>query len=177
VVFQKYSSVLKKKKAPDPKRKVQIAIATGVIIIGLVIVLNYNLDQSKISGQRFGDNLAQIQSDLKDETSNYDTKVAQYQKGDIPKDEMLQISDKHMTVLNDILSKYNTLKPPEPFVSSLELFKLSTQSQIESDKLLKEWIQTGDNSTKLRSDELLGRAFEYETRALDSFNNAKTNSG
>ncbi len=155
----------------------QITIAAGAVIVGLVIVLNYNLDQVKISGQRFGNNLAQIQSDLKDETANYDTKVAQYQKGNMLKDEMLQISDKHIMVLNDILTKYNTLKPPETFVPSLELFKLSTQSQIESDKFLKEWIQTGDNSTKLRSDELLGRAFEYETRALDSFNKAKTNSG
>jgi len=166
---------LKKKKAPNPKRKMQIAISAGVVIISLVIVLNYNLDQVKISGQKFGDNLAQIQSDLKDETANYDVKVTQYQKGNISKDEMLQISDKHLMILNDILTKYNTLKPPEPFVPSLALFKLSTQSQIESDKFLKEWIQTGDNSTKLRSDELLGRSFEYETRALDSFNNAKTN--
>jgi len=153
----------------------QIAISAGVVIISLVIVLNYNLDQVKISGQKFGDNLAQIQSDLKDETANYDVKVTQYQKGNISKDEMLQISDKHLMILNDILTKYNTLKPPEPFVPSLALFKLSTQSQIESDKFLKEWIQTGDNSTKLRSDELLGRSFEYETRALDSFNKAKTN--
>ena len=169
--------MLKKKKTPNPKRKMQIAIAAGAVIIGLVIVLNYNLDQVKISGQRFGDNLAQIQSDLKDETANYDAKIAQYQKGDISKNEMLQISDKHIMVLNDILTKYNTLKPPETFAPSLELFKLSTQSQIESDKILKEWVQTGDSSTKLRSDELLGRAFEYETRALDSFNKAKTNAG
>lgn len=155
----------------------QIAIVVGAIIIAAVIVLNYNLDQAKISGQRFGDNLRQIQSDLKDESTNYDSKVAQYQKGEIAKDGILQISDKHLAALNDILSKYNTLKPPETFVPSLELFKLSTQSQIESDKLLKEWIQTGDNSTKIRSDQLLGRAFEYETRALDLFNKAKENSG
>jgi len=155
----------------------QIAIVAGAIIIGVVIVLNYNLDQAKISGQRFGDNLAQIQSNLKDETTNYDSKVTQYQKGEITKDDILQISDKHLAALNGILSKYNTLKPPEPFVPSLELFKFSTQSQIESDKLLKEWIQTRDNSTKIRSDQLLRRAFEYETRALDSFNKAKENSG
>lgn len=168
---------MKKKKAANPKRKMQIAIVAGAIIIGVVIVLNYNLDQAKISGQRFGDNLAQIQSNLKDETTNYDSKVTQYQKGEITKDDILQISDKHLAALNGILSKYNTLKPPEPFVPSLELFKFSTQSQIESDKLLKEWIQTRDNSTKIRSDQLLRRAFEYETRALDSFNKAKENSG
>src|SRR5438445_4454434 len=169
--------MLKKKSKLTSKKKMQIAITAGVIIIALVVALNYNLEQVKISGQRFGDNLAQIQNDLRDETTQYDAKIVQYQKGNITKNEILQISDRHIVFLNDILSKYNTLKPPETFVPSLELFKLSTKSQIESDKLLKDWIQTGDNSTKLRSDELLGRSFEFETRALDSFNKAKANSG
>ncbi len=154
----------------------QTAIAAGAIIIGLVIVINYNLEQAKISGQRFGDNLEQIQNVLKNDKTDYDSEIVQYQKGNMTKEVILQISDKHIVALNDILSKYNTLKPPQSFAPSLELFKLSTQSQLESYKLLKEWLQTGDNSTKLRSDELLGSAFEYETRALDSFNKAKENS-
>jgi hypothetical protein len=168
--------VLKKKKSPNPKRKMQLAIVAGAIIIGGVIILNYNLDQAKISGQSFGDSLAQIQNDLKNETANYDAKITLYQNGTITKQDLLQISDAHLSVLSDILSKYNKLKPPEPFAPSLELFKLSTQTQLDSDKLLKQWIQTGDNSTKIKSDQLLGQSFYYETRALDSFNKAKTNS-
>jgi len=168
--------VLKKKKVPNPKRKIQMAIVAGAIIIGLAIMFNYNLDQVKISGQSFGDRLSQIQNDLKNETANYDVKITQYQNGDITKQDMLQISDVHIAVLSDMISKYNKLKPPEPFAPSLELFKLSTQAQLDSDKLLKEWIQTADNSTKIRSDQLLEQAFYYETRALDSFNKAKTNS-
>lgn len=139
-------------------------------------MLNYNLDQAKISGQSFGDSLAQIQNNLKNETADYDAKIIQYQNGNITKQDILQISDNHIVILNDILAKYSMLKPPEPFAPSLELFKLSTQSQLDSDKFLREWIQTGDNSTKVRSDQLLGQAFDYETRALDSFNKAKTNS-
>ena len=153
-----------------------MAIVAGVIIIGLVIIFNYNLDQAKISGQSFGDSLAQLQNDLKNETANYDAKIIQYQNGNITKHDILQISDTHTSVLNNILSKYNNLKPPEPFAPSLELFKLSTQAQLDSDKLLKEWIQTGDNSTKVKSDQLLEQAFNYESRALDSFYKAKTNS-
>ena len=168
--------MLKKKKVPNPKRKMQMAIVAGAIIIGLVIMFNYNLDQAKISGQRFGDSLAQIQNDLKNETADYDAKIIQYQNGNITKQDILQISNTHIAVLSDMLSKYNKLKPPEPFAPSLELFKLSTQAQLDSDKLLKEWIQIGDNSTKVRSYQLLGQAFYYETRALDSFNKAKTNS-
>ena len=154
----------------------QIAIVAGAIIIGGVIILNYNLDQAKISGQSFGDSLAQIQNDLKNETANYDAKIALYQNGTITKQDILQISDVHLSVLSDMLSKYNKLKPPEPFAPSLELFKLSTQTQLDSDNLLKQWIQTGDNSTKIRSDQLLEQSFYYETKALDSFNKAKTNS-
>ena len=153
-----------------------MAIVAGAIIIGGVIILNYNLDQAKISGQSFGSNLAQIQNDLKNETAIYDSKITSYQKGNITKQEILQISDTHISVLNETLSKYNNLKPPAAFAPSLELFKLSTQAQLDSDKLLKQWIQTGDNSTKVRSDQLLGQSFDYETRALDSFNKAKTNS-
>jgi hypothetical protein len=168
--------VLKKKKAPNPKRKMRMAIVVGAIIIVGVIILNYNLDQAKISGQSFGDSLAQIQNDLKNETANYDAKIALYQNGNITKQDMLQISDSHIAVLNETLLKYNKLKPPEPFAPSLELFRLSTQTQLDSDKLLKQWIQTGDNSTKVRSDQLLEQSFYYETRALDSFNKAKTSS-
>ncbi|HEV2193409.1 MAG TPA: hypothetical protein VGR54_07325 [Nitrosopumilaceae archaeon] len=167
---------MKKKKAPNPKRKMQMAIAAGAIIISGVIILNYNLDQATISGQSFGDSLAQIQNDLKNETADYDAKIALYQNENITKQDMLQISDTHIAVLSKMLSKYNKLKPPEPFAPSLELFRLSTQAQLDSDKLLKQWIQTGDNSTKARSDQLLGQSFYYETRALDSFNKAKTNS-
>jgi hypothetical protein len=168
--------VLKKKKVPNPKRKIQMAIVAGAIIIGLVIIFNYNLDQVKISGQSFGDGLAQIQNDLKNETADYDAKIALYQNGNITKQDILQISDAHIAVLNDTLSKYSKLKPPAPFAPSLELFRLSTQAQLDSDKLLKQWIEVGDNSTKVRSDQLLGQSFYYETRALDSFNKAKTNS-
>lgn len=168
--------MLKKKKTPNPKRKMQIAIIAGAIIIGGVIILNYNLDQAKISGQSFGSSLAQIQNDLKNETADYDAKITQYQNGNITKQDILQISDTHISVLNETLSKYDKLKPPEPFAPSLELFRLSTQAQLDSDKLFKQWIETGDNSTKVRSDQLLGQSFDYETRALDSFNKAKSNS-
>ena len=168
--------MLKKKKDANPKRKMQLSIIAGAIIIGIVIILNYNLDQAKISGQSFGDSLSQIQNDLKNETADYDAKITQYQNGNITKQDILRISDTHIAVLNETLSKYDKLKPPEPFAPSLELFRLSTQAQLDSDKLFKQWIETGDNSTKVRSDQLLGQSFDYETRALDSFNKAKSNS-
>jgi len=66
------------------------------------------------------------------------------------------------------------LKPPELFIPSVQLFRLSTQTQLESDKYLREWIQTDDNSTRSKSDELLQQSFQYEMSALQSYNTAKS---
>jgi len=165
-----------KTKAPNPKRKVQIAIVGGIAIVAAVIAVNYNLDQANLKGQRFGDNLSLIQSDLNNETSSFDAKLTMYEKGHIPKDQMLNLTDSHIAKMQNILTRYDTLNPPEPFVASLQLFRLSTQTQIESDKMLKEWVQTGDNSTRAKSDQLLQESFQYEMNALQSYNNAKTGS-
>jgi hypothetical protein len=79
--------------------------------------------------------------------------------------------------MREILSKYDTLSPPEPFVKTVELFKISTQKQIESDEFLIEWIKTNDTSNKVRSDLLLQESFEDEMAALASFTKAKSGTG
>lgn len=150
-----------------------IAISIGVIIIGLTIFVVYYLDQSKLSGQRFGDQLAQIQTELKNETQSFDQQLTLYKTGQISKDQMIKITDNHIAMVQDILSRYNGLKPPEAFTPSLQLFRLSTQTQIESDQYLKTWIQTGDNSSKAKSDELLQQSFQYEMNALQSYGTNK----
>ena len=164
---------MKKKPVQSSKKGLYFVIIIGVVIIGLVIWVSYYVEQAKISGQRFGNNLEQIQSDLKKQSSDYESKLTIWQEGGLTKQEMLQVSESHLVELEKILERYDKLAPPQAFTSSVELFKRSTQTQIESDKLLKNWIETGDNSTKIRSDELLQQSFEYETSALDSFNTAK----
>lgn len=162
------------KKPPKSKKKgTFIAIAIGTVIIGLVIIFSYYTEQASISGQRFGENLAQIQEDLKKNVSDYESKLTLYQKGNLTKQQILAISDNHLTELEKILSRYESLKPPQPFITSLELFKRSTQTQLESDKLFKQWIETGDKSVKIRSDQLLQQSFDYESNALMLFEKAK----
>ena len=164
---------MKKKPVKSSKKGFYFVIVIGAVIIGLVIAVSYHVDQAKISGQRFGINLEQIQADLKKEVSDYESKLTSWKEGQITKQDILQISENHLLELEKILERYDKLITPQTFVSSVELFKRSTQTQIESDNLLKEWIETGDNSTKIRSDELLQQSFEYETSALASFNMAK----
>ncbi len=164
----------KKPQPPNPRKRLQIAITIGIVVIVVAIVINYNLDQANLSGQRFGNNLAFIQSELKNETLSFDANLTMYEKGQISKDQMLNITDVHIAKMKNILTKYDSLNPPEPFIASLRLFRLSTQAQLESDTALKEWIQTGDNSTRAKSDQLLQQSFQYEMNALQSFNNAKS---
>lgn len=164
---------MKKKRPPNPKKRLQIAIAAGVIIIATVIAFSYNLDQAKLAGQKFGDDLALLQSDLKNETQSFDSQLSSYEKGDLSKVQMLNITGNHIEKMQNFLTRYDNLQPPESFVPSLQLFRLSTQTQLESDKLLREWIQTGNNSTRTKSDDLLQQSFQYEMNALQSFNNEK----
>ena len=163
----------KKKSVQSSKKGLYFVIIAGVVIIGLVIGVSYYLEQAKISGQRFGTNLEQIQSDLNKQISDYESNLTIWQEGGLTKQKILEISKNHILDLEKILKRYDNLTPPQAFTSSVELFKRSTQTQIESDKLLKEWIETGDNATKIRSDQILQQSFEYETSALDSFNSAK----
>ena len=165
---------MRRKKQSKPIPVMPIAIGVGVAAVAIVILMSYYLDQTKISGQKFGDDLALIQSDLKNETDTFDKQLTAYNNGLIPKDEMLKITDSHIANIQNLLPRYDKLNPPETFAPSVQLFRLSTQTEIDSDKYLKEWIQTGDNATKAKSDELLQQAFQYEMTGLQSYGNAKT---
>lgn len=165
---------MRKKKTSDKNHTIPIAIGVGITIVAIVIAINYYLDQTSISGQRFGDQLSQIQSDLKNETLSFDAQLTQYKNGQISKDQMLKITNYHILVMKNILPRYEQLKAPESFVPSLQLFKLSTETQIESDDILREWINTGDNATRAKSDQLLQQSFQYEMNALQSYENAKS---
>lgn len=165
---------MKKKRSPNPKRRLQIAIIIGAILVSIVIALSYNFDLAVLKGQKFGDDLALIQSDLKNETQNFDYQLSLYERNQLSRSEMLNITNSHIEKMQNFLTRYDSLSPPEPFVPSLQLFRLSTQTQLESDKLLRDWVQTGDNATRAKSDDLLQQSFQYEMNALQSFNNAKS---
>ena len=64
--------------------------------------------------------------------------------------------------LKKIISRYDNLTPPELFKSSVELFKISSETQLESDVEFIKWITTGDESAKIRSDTQIQEAYEYE---------------
>jgi hypothetical protein len=156
-------------------KKQNIIIATiAVIIIGSIVGYNYSVDQTKQKGLKFGNELQQIQEEVKKSEIEFSSKVTQWKEGDLSQDELSEYSKTHVEKLQTLILKYYELIPPKSFAPSVELFKLSTQSQLDSDKEFMEWIKTKDDSHSIRSDSLLQESFEYEMLALGEFNAAKS---
>ena len=92
-----------------------------------------------------------------------------FKQGDISKGKFLEFAEKHEYEMEKIIFRYNDLQIPQPFVSAVALFKLSAETQLESDKYMIEWVRTGDDTSHIRSDSLLQQSFEYEMAALSEF--------
>ena len=145
------------------------AIAVGVIIIGMSIFFVYSSDQAKMRGEAFGKALEFVQDDLRKQTHSFDSKVSMFKQGDISKDEFLELSGLHIAEMVTIIVRYDNLQIPQPFVSAVKLFKLSAETQLESDKYMLEWVSTGDITAHVRSDQLIHQSFQYEQAALYEF--------
>jgi len=168
---------MKQKSKKDKGFRKYAIIITAVLIIGLAVFYSYSADQAKLRGYEFGNNLQMIQDDLKKLQIDFESKVTMWKEKDLSKEEFLIYAQTHFQQMDEIILRYDKLSTPDSFVSSVKLFKLSTQTQLESDKQLVEWIKTDDDSARVRSDSLLQESFEYEMAALASYNLAKGQSG
>lgn len=154
------------------KQNIVLAVIALVIIVG-IIAYNYYIDQIKIKGFNFGNKILQIQNDLKKMQDDYESKIIQWTEGDLSKEELLEYSQIYISGLEGLITRYDKLTPPVPFIASVELFKLSTETQLESYGEYIKWIETQDSSFKIRSNLLLQESFEYELAALAKFKNAQ----
>lgn len=158
------------------KKKIQ-NITIGIIaisIIGAIVAYNYSVDQTKQKGLQFGVELEQIQEEVKDLQNKFYSEKTKWKEGDITKEELLEFYDIHLNEFNEIISKYDDLNSPELFESSVELLKLSSETQLSSDSEYIKWIETGDESAKVRSDSQFQESVEYELQGLVEFYSAKT---
>ena len=146
------------------------AISVGLIIIALSIFFVYSSDQAKERGKAFGKAIEFVQDDLRKQTHSFDSKVSMFKQGSINKDEFLKFGDSHVVEMQTIILRYDNFQIPQPFVSAVKLFKLSAETQLESDKYMIEWVRTGDDTAHIRSDQLLHQSFEYDQAALLEFN-------
>ena len=156
------------------KKQNIIIVTIAVIIIGAIAGYNYSVEQTKQKGLRFGNELQQIQEEVKQLQTEFNSKIIQWEEGDLSQQELSEYSKNHIEKLQKVILKYDDLIPPKQFAPSVELFKLSTQAQLDSDKEFIEWVKTSDDSHNIRSDSLLQESFEYEMMALGEFNAAKS---
>ena len=86
---------------------------------------------------------------------------------------MIRIGEKHLETFNGLLDKYDELHPPDAFIKSVKLLRLSLEYQIESHEHRLGWIKNGDELELIRSQELTQISFEAEQAGLKAFNDAK----
>jgi len=142
-------------------------------IVSGIIAYNYYIDQIKIKGLNFGNEIQQIQDNVKKAQDDFESNIIQLDEGDLTKEEFLEYSQIHISELENIIPRYDVLDPPDPFVPSVDLFRLSTETQLASDREYIKWIETEEESYKIRSDSLFQESFDYELAALAKFQAAK----
>ena len=145
-----------------------------VLIVGSIAAYNYSVEQTKQKGLQFGIELDQIQGDVSQLQIKFYSEKTRWEEGDISKEELLKFYEEHLIEFEELISRYGELAPPELFKSSVELLKISSETQLESDSQFIEWMETGDESAKIRSDTQFQEALEYEMLGLVEFYSAKT---
>ena len=158
------------------KNKIQniIIVIIVSIVIGTIGAYSYSAEQTKQKGLQFGKELEQIQEEVTKLQIKFYSEKTKWDEEDISKEELIEYYNVHLKDFEEIISRYDNLTPPEIFKSSVELLKLSSQTQLESDTQFIEWIKTGDSSAKIRSDTQFQNALEYEMSGLVEFYSAKT---
>ena len=95
-----------------------------MIIIGASIYYFYSAEQAQIRGFNFGNDLQAIQDELKEEQSDFYSKVSMWKEESITKDQILEFADIHVLRMENIIAKYTDLQMPDVFSGSVKLFKL-----------------------------------------------------
>ena len=157
------------------KKKIQniIILSVAIVIISSIIAYNYSTDITKQKGLQFGNELSQIENELSDIQGQFYSEKTKWNEGDVSKEELIEFYKNHVNDFREIILKYDELSPPELFKSSVALLKISAETQLESDLQFIQWIKTGDESAKIRSDALIQEAYEYQNLGLVEFQTAK----
>ena len=157
------------------KKKIQniVILSIAIVIISSIITYNYSVDITKQKGLQFGNELSQIENELSDIQGQFYSEKTKWNEGDVSKEELIEFYKNHVNNFKEIILKYNKLTPPELFQNSVALLKISAETQLESDLQFIDWIKTGDESAKIRSDALIQESYEYQNLGLVEFQTAK----
>ena len=120
---------------------------------------------------KFGTDLSLIQDDLRSMQDRFSDLSSGWDSRD--GGEAARLADEHLSGMASLVERYSELSPPPGFGPSVDLFRMSAQSQLESDREYVLWLEGGGEEHLIRSDALLQDAFELETAALGKFERAK----
>lgn len=158
------------------KQNLALAAVAAFMIAGLA-GYSYSAEQARQAGFAFGNEILAVQESLKGYQSDFGSAITRWEEGDMTDRELDDFAEGHIKRMEDLIARYDELEPPEPFEASVAIFKLSAESQLESDREYVLWILTQDEAHLIRSDALIQESFEYDTAALGEFNRAKSGIG
>ena len=154
-------------------RRSFLILAGALAIAAAVGWYQYDAEQTRQRGFAFGNDLQQIQDDVKSLQNDFYASIDAWEEGSIDKETLLNELDAHLAEFDVILAEYDALEPPEGFAGAVNLFQLSSQAQMESDQDYIRWLSSGDQAAKTRSDLQLEESFNLEMAALAEFNLAR----
>lgn len=157
----------------NDKTKLTIAIIVIAIVIGAASYTHSVREDTRIAGLMFGNSILDIQKSLKASQDSLALHTRSYDSGVLDHNAILEYYEVHLDTMDATIARYDSLVTPPGFGAAVRLFQLSAESQKQSDSEFGLWIMNRDESNKLRSDELLQDAFEYESEGLAAFNAAK----
>jgi hypothetical protein len=113
-----------------------------------------------------------ISDQSKSFTQSYEDSIGKWRDGKIDRGEMLQITDDHLGRLEGLLGRLDQINPPERFRMAHQFTMDSLTNELESDRHMRNYVDTGNEDEYQKSVEFLQKAFDYETRAFAEFGRA-----
>lgn len=144
----------------------------GIGIIAVVIGVSWIMLNQVDSSEDYVNRIQSISGQSKSFTQEYEDSIARWRDGQIDKREMLQITDTHLERLDNLIVELNNIAPPEKFRNAHEFTTGSISNEMESDRHMRNYIDTGNNDEYQKSVEFLQKAFDDETTAFAEFSKA-----
>lgn len=156
----------------DPKSKQILIIIVGIGVIGAVVGVSFVLTTQAANNENYLKTIQSISDQSRTFTLAYEDSLTKWQGGEISKEEILQLTEGHLENLDRLLTKLKSMEPPEKFRTAHELGILSLSHETQSDRHMRNYIETGNEDEYKISAELLQKAFDYETQAFEEFSRA-----
>ena len=154
----------------------QILVAIiGIGIIAGVVGVSFVFMTQATNSENYIKTIQSVSDQSRVFTQTYEDSIAKWQDGQISREEMLKITDDQLESLDGLLAKLKSMEPPEKFRAAHELGILSLSHELQSDRHMRNYIETGNNDEYDRSVEFLQKAFDYETQAFEEFSRAGKN--